>query len=416
MKLRISISNLQLYSIILFPLFVDIIIGIGYYFDLDLNIGKIYRGSLYVAGLTVSILKNRFHIFHAILFFWSVLFLFWLIFSENFNIGREITFFFKTTYLFPVLFLLKGIKIDKQSFRRKLLFILKLYSKIIASFILFSFITNIGLQTYGSWVFGTTSFFIAQNDIGLTQLLVFSLLLFNKEKFDISWVWLVLIFLSLILLGTTTGMFGALLVVSLFIFLKLILAQVTSLKKLILRILAVISLSFLFVISSIFLLNYIQKSPYYSKKYEHILETGIRSRLTNAANTYLDTRDFSVSLFGEGHSSFTTNFGNSAAATYIKESKKDYKDWLLVETDLYDFYGSYGLLLNLLFVSFYSYILIKAVINYLNSKNTFTLSLLMVMLFAVVHGLLAGHVFYSPTVLGILAVIIFLIQTNYRYD
>ena len=411
MKSKISISRLQLYIIILFPLFVDLIIGIGYYFDINLNIGKIFRGSLYVAGLTVSIMKNRFHIFHAILFFWSLLFLFWLIFSENFNVSRELTFLFKTTYIFPILFLLENIKIKKEVLKAKILFILKTYSQTIAGFILFSFFTGIGLQTYGSWVFGTTSFFIAQNDIGLSQLLIFSLLLFNKEKFKISWFWLSLIFLSLILLGTTTGMFGSLLIVFLFIFLKLILSQIVSIRNLIFRLIASISLVLLFSASSFFLFNYIKNSNYYSIKYEQILETGVRSRLTNAANTYLETRNFVFSFFGEGHSSFTTNFGNSAK--YLKDSKKDYKDWLLVETDLYDFYGSYGIILSLIFVFFYAHILLLAIINYLNKKDIYTLSLLMVVFFAIIHGLFAGHVFYSPTVLGIFAGIIFLIKMEY---
>jgi hypothetical protein len=411
MKSKISISRLQLYIIILFPLFVDLIIGIGYYFDINLNIGKIFRGSLYVAGLTVSIMKNRFHIFHAILFFWSLLFLFWLIFSENFNVSRELTFFFKTTYIFPILFLLENIKIKKKVLKVKILFILKTYSQTIAGFILFSFFTGIGLQTYGSWVFGTTSFFIAQNDIGLSQLLIFSLLLFNKEKFKISWFWLSLIFLSLILLGTTTGMFGSLLIVFLFIFLKLILSQIVSIRNLIFRLIASISLVLLFFASSFFLFNYIKNSNYYSIKYEQILETGVRSRLTNAANTYLETRNFVFSFFGEGHSSFTTNFGNSAK--YLKDSKKDYKDWLLVETDLYDFYGSYGIILSLIFVFFYIHILLLAIINYLNKKDIYTVSLLMVVFFAIIHGLFAGHVFYSPTVLGIFAGIIFLIKMEY---
>jgi hypothetical protein len=411
MKSKISISRLQLYIIILFPLFVDLIIGIGYYFDINLNIGKIFRGSLYVAGLTVSIMKNRFHIFHAILFFWSLLFLFWLIFSENFNVSRELTFFFKTTYIFPILFLLENIKIKKEVLKAKILFILKTYSQTIAGFILFSFFTGIGLQTYGSWVFGTTSFFIAQNDIGLSQLLIFSLLLFNKEKFKISWFWLSLIFLSLILLGTTTGMFGSLLIVFLFIFLKLILSQIVSIRNLIFRLIASISLVLLFFASSFFLFNYIKNSNYYSTKYEQILETGVRSRLTNAANTYLETRNFVSSFFGEGHSSFTTNFGNSAK--YLKDSKKNYADWLLVETDFYDFYGSYGIILSLIFVFFYIHILLLAIINYLNKKDIYTLSLLMVVFFAIIHGLFAGHVFYSPTVLGIFAGIIFLIKMEY---
>jgi len=414
MKVKQNIINSErvLYLTLLFPVIIDLLIGISMVLEIDLSIGKIYRGLLYLAGFFFLIKKNRinFWVFFNVL--WFIFFLMWFVLGENFSFLREVTFYFKATYVFAIIELIRNTKMETKDKTLYLHLILKTYAQIVSSCILFSFFTGIGLETYGKWVFGTSSFFVAQNDIGVSQLLVFSFLLFNKKRVNIGWVWLIVIFISLILLGTTTGMFGSIAVLSVYIFVKLILSKLTSTLGLVLRGFAVLFIGGTIAISSVFLISYIKNSEYYSKKYSKVLKEGVRSRLTDAGDAYFEKRGLLVNLFGEGFSNYTTNLGNDAPE--IKNSKSNPKDWFLVETDYYDFLGAFGIVLMLIFFSFHFYYLLLAAINFYSSKSIYSFSLLMIYIMAVGHGYMAGHVFYSPTVMGIMAIIITLVmlQTN----
>lgn len=398
--------NSIVYSILFVPILIDITIGIFEYNDLYFPIGKAYRGSIYLFGLFATLLRPKKNLFfYLIITLWLISFIVWCILNEHFSLQRELEFFFKVTYIFSVLSILNTLDYDASHIIKK---IIKIYAQLGAFMIWFSFLTGIGLETYGSWVFGTSSFFKAQNDMGVVLLLCFTFLLFNKEEVRISWLWLSLIFVSLILLGTTTGMFGAVMVVVSYIFLKIVIAKITSVKALILRTTLFFTLFFLSVSALVFLVNYIKSSPYYSNKYEKLLKEGPRSTLTDAAKLYLKERDWSKNIFGEGFSSFTYEFGESAK--FLKESKRDYKDWLYVETDYYDFYGSLGALISILLLLFYLHYLFKAGFKYYNKNSVYDLSLFMIMFMAISHGWFAGHVFYSPTVLGVIAGFIYLIK------
>lgn len=404
-------SKRSLVLILLAPLLIDVLIGLSLMYEINFPIGKLYRGALYLIGVIVVIRSKQITFFVNFLIVWCFFFIFWLLYSQNFSASREISFLFKATYLFPVLQLTKSVNLELSNKVAYLFIILKRYAQIIASLVIFSFFTGIGIQTYGQWVFGTSSFFVAQNDIGLSHLLVFTFLIFNKEIVKISWFWLLLIFLSLLFLGTSTGMFGALAVVVLYVLFKLVLSSIKSIRNFTFRIVAIGGLFVLFTISTITLINYIKTSDYYSRKYESILNDGFRSRLKDPADTYFVNRGIVKNMFGEGFSSYTTNLGNTAPE--IKLSKGDYKDWLLVETDPYDFFGSFGIILACLFFSYYVYCFLLAILNYYNNRNIYNLSLLLIFSMAAFHGIMAGHVFYSPTVLGILTIIVFLIQAEY---
>ncbi len=401
----------QLLLILLFPLIVDVFIGIAYMFEISFPLGKIYRGLIYAVGVFYILKYNHKGFFANFFLIWLIFFFIWLFVSENFSFSREISFFFKLTYLFPVLQIIKINSLSIPVKKDFIFFIIKRYSQIIALLVFFSFFTKIGLQTYGKWVFGTSSFFVAQNDIGLSHLLVFTFLLFNKKTVKINWFWLLLIFLSLILLGTSTGMFGALAIVLLYVFFKLILSRIVSVKNFFLRIFAVFSLIILFVVSSVQLYIYIKNSNYYTRKYDKILNEGFRSTLKDAGDLYFIDRGPIANAIGEGFSSYTYNLGETAPD--IKLSKADFKDWLLVETDPYDIFGSFGIFLTIIFFSFYLFCFLLAILNYYNTRNVYNLTLLLIISMSFVHSTFAGHVMYSPTVLGVLVIFIYLIQTQY---
>lgn len=411
LDLKIIKPEKQLFLILLMPLLIDVLIGVSFMYEINVPFGKAYRGVLYLLGVFSIFRYNIKGFFLFFLLMWSTFFMGWLVFSENFSVSREISFMFKATYLFAILQLIKSTSLDLNNKKDLIFTILKRYSQIIAVLIIFSFFTGIGLQTYGKWVFGTSSFFIAQNDIGLSHLLVFTILLFNKGLFKVSWFWLFLIFLSLVLLGTSTGMFGALAAVMLYVFFKLLLAKILSVSNFLIRFFAIISLFVLFVAASISLYNYIINSDYYSRKYDKILNEGFRSTLKDPADMYFKNRGLLTNIFGEGFSSYTTNLGNSVPE--LKMSKAVYKDWLLVETDPYDFFGGFGLILTVFYFIYFIYLLLISLLNYYNDRSVYNLSLMLVFSMALFHSVMAGHVLYSPTVIGILTAVVFLIQAEY---
>ena len=379
-------------------------------YEIDFPIGKVYRGGLYLVGIILMIREFKAKFFFVIIAIWLPLFILWYVSNPNFDIGRELTFFFKATYLFSTIELInRAGKYGDQ--RDQISTILYRYAQVVASAILFSLLTGIGLETYGDWVFGTSSFFVSPNDIGITQLMVFSFLLFNRKRARINWIWLALIFLSLIALGTTAGMFGGVMVILIYIFTKLFAQRISSINSLIIRLVSIGFLAGAALVSTFLLFNYIKQSPYYLNKYEGILSEGFRSRLTNAGDAYFQTRGSLKNLIGEGFSSYTYNFGEHARD--IKLSKRFYQDWLLVETDPYDFYGSYGLFLSTLILIYYLFYLLLASINYYNKKDAYTFSILLVLVMTLAHGMVAGHVFYSPTVLGTMAAFIYLTRKEY---
>ena len=197
----------------------------------------------------------------------------------------------------------------------------------------------------------------------------------------------------------------------LYVFIKLVLANILSISNFIFRISAVLILSICLIVSLVFLVNYIKESHYYSTKYDKILSEGFRSKLTNIGDDYFEERGLIQNIFGEGFSSYTTNLGNTAPE--MKLSKGIYKDWLLVETDYYDFLGAFGITLSLLLFSFYILYFLFAILNYYNSRSAYQISILLIYTMALIHGFKAGHVFYSPTVLGVLAIFIYLINSYY---
>jgi len=395
---------------VLVPVLIDLLIGLGLVYELDFPYGKIYRGGLYLFGVLLMLKELKLNFYFIVFAVWISLLLFFYMHNPNFNMVRELTFFFKATYLFSIVEIIKraGKYIDQ---RVNISNIIYRYAQLVSIAILFSLITGIGLETYGDWVFGTSSFFVSQNDIGITQLAVFTYLLFNKKNIGVKWVWLGLIFISLIALGTTAGMLGGILVILIYIFTKIFAARILSMTNLLLRIMSVGFLASISLLSTFLLFNYIKQSPYYLNKYEGIFTEGVRSRLTKAGDLYFDSRGSLKNIIGEGFSSFTYNFGIHSSE--IKQSKKFYQDWLLVETDPYDFYGSYGLVLSLILLVYYIFYLLLAGINYYNKRDSYTFSLLLIIMMIMAHGIVAGHVFYSPTVLGVLAAFIYLTRKTY---
>ena len=133
------------------------------------------------------------------------------------------------------------------------------------------------------------------------------------------------------------------------------------------------------------------------------MDKGIRSDVTVWSQTYFEDRSVAKSVFGEGISSFSKNFAYLAeGAKKAKYKKKG----AYVERDFHDIKGAYGWFLLSTLLFFYGMLLLRTFMYFINRKTMFYLSIALVVTLTYLHGYLAGHVFYSPTVAGILAAVI----------
>ncbi|WP_034060371.1 O-antigen ligase family protein [Lacinutrix jangbogonensis] len=349
--------------------------------------------------LFVYIKKKDINIVNFFVIVWAFHLPLWFFLDDQFSLPYEFSFLLKSTFFFIIYEALRRITVvNKEKYIIKYL---KLYYKAATGLICFSFITGLGLSTYGKWGFGTKSFFSAQNDIGITILILFAFFLFNKRDFRIHWLWLLTGYLSLLFMATTTGMLISTAIFLLYIFLQFLYGKMSVLKKVIIFFLSFIAL----ISTTIYMYSMIQSSNYFSTKYEKILEKGVRSDVTNWANDYFDSRGNTKMIFGEGMSSFSNNFARSSKGDKKKLSKEK---GAYVERDYHDIKGAYGTVLLSIMLFFYGLLLFKLTFKFLNEKSFFSLSVLIICCLAYLHGFMAGHVFYSPTVAGILASIFIL--------
>ncbi|MGX1928074.1 hypothetical protein [Flagellimonas sp. 2504JD4-2] len=400
-QIRISkeyFNKKLVFAVIFVPLLIDCLMGVFEMIQLDFSIGKVYRGLLWFLGVIYLLRRKSLSFMEFFVPFWLLHCGIWFFLDEKFDFVYEFSFLSKATYFFVILGVLSGIKIKEK--KDYVGHCLKLYFKVASGLICFSFLTKIGIPAYDGWGFGTKSFFLAANDIGISILLLFSFFLFNRTKYNIHWLWLLIGYLSLIFLGTTTGMMVSTLVVGLYILVEFFMAKMGLIKRIVIVFASVIVV----ISSSIALYRVIQSTPYFINKYEKILSKGVRSDVTEWSLQYFDERPTAKNVFGEGISSFSKNFVSYASG----EKGKKFEKGAYVERDYHDLKGAYGLILLWALISAYAFFYVKIILRAWNTKNIYYYSIALVVSLAFLHGYMAGHVFYSPTVAGVLASIFLL--------
>ncbi|MEQ5791018.1 O-antigen ligase family protein [Muricauda sp. NFXS6] len=391
-----------LYAIIFIPLFVDALNGMFELVQFDFSIGRLFRGLLWFFGLLFLLAKKGLSFVEIFIPLWLIHVIVWYFSDEKFDFLMELSFLLKATYFFVIYGVLA--KIWQENKKKYIIKYLKLYFKAASGLICFSFFTNIGTSAYNGWGFGTKSFFLAANDIGITILLLFTFFLFNRKSYKIHWAWIFIGYLSLILLGTTTGMIASTVVVIFYALVEFFLKKMGVLKRLVIVFISIIVV----LVSSISIYRLVESTPYFVNKYEKILSKGIRSDVTKWSNQYFEERSTIKAMFGEGMSSFSKNF-----VSYAKGEKgKKTEEGAYVERDFHDFKGAYGLLLLLILIFAYGFLFLRIIVNLCNEQTIFYFSVVLIVLLVFLHGYFAGHVFYSPTVAGILASIFVLGVTN----
>jgi hypothetical protein len=261
--------------------------------------------------------------------------------------------------------------------------------------IIFSYLTGIGIETYGDYAFGIKSFFNAQNDISLALLLSLNLTIYMmnivKEK-SFYVISALVVSIGLLLLGTRAGMIGVAIVWLLNILGLLVLKDENMRIKLTFKV--IISIFSFFVIG-VFLYYTYQLMTEYSYmlekfNFEDKSIFGVRGILIQAAIVRIENFNLLEILFGYGKYCFfilnhITIFGNDIEMT-------------AVEVDYLDTIGAYGYFLGGLILVYPIYIFLLSIKNFLLKRKLLATSMLIGMIIFIGHSIIAGHALVSPIV------------------
>jgi hypothetical protein len=303
-----------LFMIIPFSIIIDLFNG---YFQIvlgyDFSIGVMYRGLIFLLLLGFLFTSKqglKYYIVSLIFFFVLSLFI-WSLTQQYFSPMVEIKFFIRLLYQYVILsFLLAFSDLINFYYIFKLIVIFGLIGGLS---IIFSYLTGIGLETYGDYAFGIKSFFNAQNDISLALLLSLNLTIYMlnivKEK-SFYVISALVVSIGLLLLGTRAGMIGVAIVWLLNILGLLVLKDENMRIKLTFKV--IISIFSFFVIG-VFLYYTYQLMTEYSYmlekfNFEDKSIFGVRGILIQAAIVRIENFNLLEILFGYGNDYRKKNF------------------------------------------------------------------------------------------------------------
>ncbi len=402
---RISFKPGQffLFMILVFPVIVDLLNGfLTHFMGVDFSVGIMYRGLIFLISLPVFLFHKdalwKLYLF-TIAIFWIISCVLWAA-SGIFDPTKELVFFIKMIYplvILPlVLYLVKSYKIEID----ELIKYPVSYCTIAGASILFSLLTGLGIEfTASKFSFGAKSFFVAQNDIGLSMLVGLTLSLYMFFK-SFKWRYFfssLLIMIGLIGLSTRTGIMGA---IGIFSFLMLV---IVFYGKRAVNI-GYVAKGFIVSVFSIFLvvvtikvIELVKEYEYIFTKFQSLTYEHPRQHLFNAGMDRIDSRSWLFDIFGES----STNFKLEVGSRIVNE----YNDGLLVEVDYVDLIGIYGWIMTILILAFPLYMFLKILFLFLTGRSFRDLIFLLCMTVFLTHSFLAGHGIISPLVATIMVVV-----------
>lgn len=287
------------------------------------------------------------------------------------------------------------------------------YAIIGAISIYIAFFGGMGVGAYGGvdnvYGFGVKGFFKATNDTGIVLLICscFACHLYSMTRKKRYLLILILLSFSTMLIGSVAGTMGSILILNLF-FISLFLRfkDVKFSFRIKFFISTIYAIVLFFTISiAVYIITY---DEYMLRKYGSItallFEDHARAPMTVTAQKIFDSFSFLDYIFGQSYSVFHLAFGKSYTGLDVPK---------LVEKDIYDLLGGYGLLLGgslLLFPCLILFVSVKKFIQYRSAELYWsTIGLC----FYIFHGIYAGHAFGS-VISSTFVVIIYYTVLKYR--
>ena len=308
------------------------------------------------------------------------------------SLGVEIESLSKILYFFIIVtfFIIYAKEIEQS----KPLKIISNYGLVIAVAVIISFVTGYGNHTYGvDYGFGSKSYFKAGNDLGLTILyasVVSSLYFFSHFGWKRVLITLT-ISLSAILVGSRVALLGiALWMTILMCYIVFIYRPTDSLmrKRLNLYKPVIISGYILCVVGAIrFLLSVFDS--YMLAKYTADAMMSARSLLTAPAEEYISNLQWFEFAFGKGVSSIYH---------HVAQSLGTFSTYRMVEADLHELLGGYGLIGFLVIIFPFVYFLIQAIKRYFLQPDFTLFAVIFITASFLAFAYAAGHCFRNTMV------------------
>jgi hypothetical protein len=418
MKLSVKrLHTIIVYIIIVGSVFVDLLNGyFNYYKNIPLPIGVAFRTVL-TAFTFIYVVKLRslltYRLYVALIFvLWILCLIYWIVSARFIDLGMEISLFAKVIYpLFVVCYFYYVISKGYLNFETILKFAVT-NGFVAGLFIIFSFITGIGFNTYAvaetnkSYGFGNSSFFKAQNDISLELLmsLCFAMYFFLKEKRFSNIIRALIIGLGTLLIGTRAGLLGGLLIVFVSVMYSAFFSKIISWFEILKRVLLFFLVIIISSVAAVLVIQKIAESKFMLNKYSLEGLQSTRASLTNAAGTYIQEtqeRNFLPFIFGEGNliytSSLYTNLGTGKGNEQAEKTAE--RDWI-------DLRGGYGILFAFTVFLFPAITFLVAIKYFFkNSRELLRFSMMLAIVLFLFHSIFVGHGLKNPAPGTLLAII-----------
>ena len=406
-KFSKSILLVILFFIFLFPVIIDLINGfISGLTKTESSLGVIYRGCLLIVSIPFVFFIKRsdlqlfllftISLFIALNFYWVQL--------DHYSLLREVQQLLRILYPYFLLGMIIYLFKKRADLLQTALSFLS-YNGLFSSLaIIVSFVFGFGYETYEG-VFGSTSFFKAQNDISLVILLsnIINLYLYISYKNKKKLVFFGINFLALLMIGTRAGILGTVLTLIFFLIAFATFSKKEIKRSLIKRGLIISSSLLVFVSAGYYIyLNIFLQYKYLLDKMVLLTSQTPRDSLTTIASNRILERGFLNNIFGEGYLSFAKHI----AMQY--SSRKDFSHYgKLVEQDPYDMIGAYGVVLGLIFILVPFSLLLKATFNFIYKRTLLNFAILIMMFLFILQSFFAGHAINSPTVSAVVIIMYF---------
>ncbi len=404
-------------TVIVFPVIIDLING---YFVATgkaglLSLGVVFRGLIILVGLYFLLMQRT--ALRVLLVLFLVMFvcenIFWGLYCDVSDPIYEINRAFKL--LFPwfivaiLLYLHRKYRLEQQ-------FIFKLVvvtGFLTAACLVFSLILGIGFHTYGDFSYGVKSFFEAQNDTGLTLLisLVVAVYVFLESPKILNFLSIVVIVSGCLLVGTRAGLIGPVLIFFSFGVAAILNKKIVVPKNkgYVFTVIMLIGIASLLFSGLYFLFTHMEHIDFIIGKLEMLTQETPRYKLEAAGSARIMERELLKNIFGEGGISFAKHVG----FIVNKSNTTDFgKSGHIVENDVYDVFGYYGIVLSL-YIYFWLTLLFllclaKAIFHY----SRLHVTLLIFFLIFLGHSSVAGHGLFSAQVGNVMGPLYFLLLLN----
>ncbi|AOE50162.1 O-antigen ligase family protein [Kangiella sediminilitoris] len=377
--------------------FIDLYNGYLLHSGVGFSISALYKATIIVAS-SVILIKLKFSNLYLLLAL-TIFMLAHILLTSLPNGGQHILSDLNSNMrvLYPVflsttLFQLLKKNPDQSDFLFKNLCF---YGSIASVAILVNVFTGLGIKTYGDYAFGFKSYFDAANEIGLVLQAVAILIFAESLKggfinFRLLFIGLI-VSLSAFCIGSITGMFGMLFSLIVVLLTSVIVVKSKGVSFKFLKVFGIFFISIILILGYFVISKISAEYPYVEDKITKVISgEGSRDLRADAAQTYLASKDDFSLLLGSGF----TKHGEEFSKFYARKGN----DLVMVEKDVYDVIGNYGILYGAFILLYYYSLPVMVFFASRLKLNFIVISGLYSLSFIVMHSIYAGHVIYSPVV------------------